>query len=307
MPTEPGTRRSPRMLLVSVVVPAYNAERTIGATLESALHQTHRETEIIVVDDGSTDGTAGVVAAFGERIRYLRQPNAGAAAARNTGIAAARGEFVALLDADDLWLPQKLEQQLAYFDAHPEVGAVQCGARFVDNALRTLEIRPCVTGGDALWDVVHFRNLPAFLSALVVRRSCLDRNGAFDTSLAILEEWDMAIKTARYCGLASIAEPLVLYRVHAGNRSRDVDLHVAPGLRVLDRLFADPNLPSRLRDARPQIYGTFYRMLAGGYFRARRPMPFLSWAVRALVSDPAQIIYMSALPVRVVRRRMSRD
>lgn len=295
------------MIFVSVVIPAYNAERTLAAAIESVLGQTYRDLEIIVVDDGSADGTAGVAARFGEDVRCIRQKNAGAAAARNAGILAAQGDAIALLDADDLWLPEKLERQVAFLDAHPAVGAVQCGARFVDDALRTLEVRPCRADRDALWEVLHFRNLPAFPSALVLRRSCLDQVRLFDTSLAILEDWDMAIKTARHCGLASLPEPLVLYRVHRGNRSRDVDIHVSPGFRVLEGLFADPELPPRIRLARRRIYGTFYRMLSGGYFRARRPRPFLRWAVRALVTDPAQAAYMAALPLRAIGRRMSRQ
>ncbi len=294
------------MGLVSVVIPAYNAERTIHDTIESVLAQTYREIEVIVVDDGSTDDTAREVAAFADRTRYVHQTNAGAAAARNSGIAIARGDYLALLDADDLWLPEKLERQLAFLAVHPEVGAVQCGARFVDRALRTLEIRRCRHVADPLWEVLHFRNLPAFLSALLMRRSCLERVGPFDTSLVILEEWDMAIKTARSCGLAGLPEPLVLYRVHRANRSRDVDIHVAPGFAVLERLYADPDLPARVRAARREVYGSFFRMLAGGYFRAGQFVPFVRWTIRAVRTNPGELFYMAALPLRRLQRLATR-
>lgn len=294
------------MPLVSVVVPAYNAERTIGATLESVLRQTHREIDIIVVDDGSIDGTARAVAAFGDTARLLRQSNAGHAAARNAGVSVARGEFVAFLDADDVWLPDKLERQVAYLQAHPEAGAVQCGARLVDDALRTLEVRRCTTRGDSLLDALQFKNLPSFASALLIRRSCFDRIGGFDASLVILDDWDLAIRAARYCRLASIADPLVLYRKHSGSQSSVVDLHIEPGFRVLDRLFAEPDLPPKLRQQRRLAYGAFFRMLAGGHFRARRIGPFLHWGVRAVVADPTQIADVAKLPLRLLRRRMSR-
>lgn len=295
-------------MFVSTIIPAFNAVRTVVRTIESALAQTHVQQEVIVVDDGSSDGTADIVTStFGERVRLLRQANAGASSARNSGIAAARGQLIALLDADDIWLPHKLERQVRYLVANPEVGAVQCGAAFVDEHLRTLEVRPCSSEGDALWDALHFRNLPAFLSALILRQSCLNRIGGFATDLVILEEWDMAIRTARHCDLRSLAEPLVLYRVHPGNRSRNVDIHVAPGLLVLERLFADPALPVRVRRARREVYATFYRMLAGGYFRARRPAEFLRWALRALVTDPRQLGYMVALPRRLLARRAQRS
>src|SRR5689334_9621809 len=107
--------------LVSCVVPVYNGERYLAEALDSILAQTHRPLQAIVADDGSTDGTAAVAAAYGDRVLVLRQANAGPAAARNLGLAAARGEYVAFLDADDLWHPRKLERQLARFRARPQL------------------------------------------------------------------------------------------------------------------------------------------------------------------------------------------
>ncbi len=107
--------------LISCIVPVFNGERYLGETLDSILAQTYRPLEIIVADDGSTDGTAAVVAAYGDQVRYLRQENAGPAAARNLGLSGARGEFVAFLDADDLWHPEKLSRQLARFEARFEL------------------------------------------------------------------------------------------------------------------------------------------------------------------------------------------
>jgi glycosyltransferase involved in cell wall biosynthesis len=107
--------------LISCIVPVFNGERYLGETLESILAQTHRPIEIIVVHDGSTDGTARVTAGYDERVRYLKQDNAGPAAARNLGLDAARGDFVAFLDADDLWHAEKLERQMACFETRPEL------------------------------------------------------------------------------------------------------------------------------------------------------------------------------------------
>src|SRR5512143_3730544 len=107
--------------LVSVVMPVYNGARYLRQALESALAQTYRPLEIVVVDDGSTDETPAILAEFGTRIRALRQPNSGSAAARNAALDAARGELIAFLDADDLWLPQKLAVQVEYLREHPDV------------------------------------------------------------------------------------------------------------------------------------------------------------------------------------------
>jgi glycosyltransferase involved in cell wall biosynthesis len=109
--------------VVSCIVPVYNGERYLAEALESILGQTYRSLEVIVVDDGSTDGTAAVLATYRQRITCLHQTNAGHAAARNRGLAVARGEFVAFLDADDLWHPEKLARQMARFQARPELDA----------------------------------------------------------------------------------------------------------------------------------------------------------------------------------------
>jgi glycosyltransferase involved in cell wall biosynthesis len=109
---------------VSVIVPTYNRARLVCATLESVFAQSYQDFEIIVVDDGSTDDTAAAVAAYGDRVRYLRQANRGVNPARNCGIAAARGEFIALADSDDLWEPWKLATQVKLLETYPAVGFV---------------------------------------------------------------------------------------------------------------------------------------------------------------------------------------
>lgn len=118
--------------LVSVIVPAYNRAHLIGQTIESALAQTHTRIEVIVVDDGSSDGTHEVVERFGDPVRCVRQPNAGVAAARNRGFTEARGEFIALLDSDDIWLPWKLEAQVAILRTRPDVGMVWTDMSAID-------------------------------------------------------------------------------------------------------------------------------------------------------------------------------
>jgi len=292
--------------LVSVVVPAYNAARTLSTTVKSVLDQTMGDLELIVVDDGSSDDTVGLARAIADpRVRVVERENGGASAARNTGIGEARGTWVAFLDSDDAWLPVKLERQLAYVTAHPDVHAVQTGAYFVDDALRVLHVRRCKPSQDSLWETLLFQNLPAFLSALMIRRSKFEEIGCFDTSLEILEEWDMAIRAARFCNLQSIEEPLCLYRVHPGNRSLNLDIHVAPGLLILERLFADPDLPERVRAGRRQVYAHLYTMLAGGAMRVGRYRDCAHWTAKALRADPRSLRYMVALPVRRIGRLVS--
>lgn len=302
-------------IAVSVIIPAYNCARTLEATVRSALAQTlseHDGLEIIIVDDGSTDDTLIVARALADdastqgRVRVLTQPNAGAAAARNTGIREARGEYVALLDADDLWVPHKLERQLAVLRSRPDVYAVQAGATFVDDALHVLSVRPCTPSRDALLETLLFQNMPNNMSTLVIARRKFEQMGFFDLDLEILEEWDMAIKVARYCNLVSLEEPLSLYRVHGGNRSRNLGIHIQPGLLVLRRLFQDSTLPPHIRAQRRLIYAHFYTMLAGGALKVGRWNECIKWAFRALRTHPASLLYMAALPARRVARLLSR-
>jgi glycosyltransferase involved in cell wall biosynthesis len=291
--------------LVSAVVPAYNAARTLRAAVESILLQTVGDIEVIVVDDGSGDDTAGVARAIGDpRVRLVSQANGGASAARNAGIRSARGRYVAFLDADDLWLPEKLERQLAALRRHPDVHAVHCGATYVDDDLRVLSVRPCRRWRDALLDVLLFENLPAFPSSVLVRRDKLEER-AFDSSLALLEDWDLAIYAARHWNLQPVEDALTLYRVHPANRSRDVEKHLAPGLRVLERLFADPSLPGRIRSRRRTVYARYYAVLAAAALKYGLWRHGARWTVTAARTHPAAVAYMGRLLLGRARQWLS--
>lgn len=289
--------------MVTVIIPAHNQGRTIGATIQSVLHQTVRDVEIIVVDDGSTDDTAGRVRPFEGRVRYVWQAQAGVSSARNHGLRLARGELLAFLDGDDLWLPQKLERQLARLSQAPARDAVQCSVHLVNDRLDILETRWCDPVQDTLLDFLLFRNLPGFGSTLLVRRGVLEALGGFGEDLVILEDWDLACRLARRGALASLPDPLVLYRQHGGNRSRQVAIHIEPGYRSLGRLFADPALAPAIRRREQLIWARLFAMLAGGYAQARRWGEAWVWGWRALCRCPAVAGYMAAMPRRWLGRR----
>jgi glycosyltransferase involved in cell wall biosynthesis len=289
--------------LVSVVIPAYNAAETITEAIDSVLAQSMDDVEVIVVDDGSSDGTRQVVDQIADpRVRLIPQSNAGAPAARNTGIHASTGQWVAFLDSDDLWLPHKLETQLAALDAAPSVRAAQSSVYWVDGELHVRSVERCRRSRDGLLNILRFTNTPGASSTLIVDRLLLEELGGYDDSLTILEDWDLMIKLARFGNLVSIDEPLALYRIHPGNRSIDVDIHIEPGFKVLGRLFEDPDLPDEVRRRRREIYGRFYMMLAGGAFRVGRWGDWLKWTRRALRTDPRMVGPMALMPYRRVRR-----
>jgi glycosyltransferase involved in cell wall biosynthesis len=192
---------------VSVVIPAYDREGTLREALESVLAQGVPDVEVVVVDDGSTDGTAAVAERLAG-VRCLRRPHRGPAAARNAGVAAAGGELLAFLDSDDLWAPGKLAAQLALLDAHPEVAMV---FGLVDQFVTDGADRITVSGPQ-----------PAYLSGLMLaRRAAFDEVGTFDETLLLGDFIDWLAR-AREAGLRSALVPEVLLhrRLHGGNLGR---------------------------------------------------------------------------------------
>ncbi|MBI4349615.1 MAG: glycosyltransferase [Elusimicrobia bacterium] len=292
-----------------MIVPAFNAAPTIGASIRSIIAQTYQPIEIVVVDDGSTDGTADVARSFGGAIRCIVQANAGDAAARNTGIAASTGTYVAFLDADDLWLPEKLAAQVAVMERDLSIGATQCGAVHVDAALQPLEVRRCQPGRMTTMDVLRFRDLHALSSSLVVRRACLERIGPIDLSVRGKDEWDLAIRLARHCGLWSVPDALVLFRIHRSSMSRRVAYvvrQIAPGLEILRRLFADPTIPSDVAAREREAYAAFYAMIAGSYLQVGRPLDAMAWGIRAVRNDPLRVSQILTAPARWLVRVRAR-
>lgn len=296
--------------LVSVIVPAFNAATTIATCIRSIIAQTYGPIEIVVVDDGSTDATADVARSFGGTVRCVVQENAGDAAARNTGIAASTGTYVAFLDADDLWLPGKLAAQVAVMERDRSIGATQCGAVHVDAALHPLEVRRCRPGRMTTMDVLRFRDLHALSSSLVVRRGCLERIGPIDLSVRGKDEWDLAIRLARHCGLWSVADALVLFRIHRSSTSRRVAYvvrQIAPGLEILRRLFADSTLQSDVAAREHEAYAAFYAMIAGSYLQVGRPLDAMAWGLRAVRNDPLCLSRVVTVPARWVVRARARS
>ena len=183
--------------LVSAVIPTFNRGPLLERAIGSVLAQTYRPVEIIVVNDGSTDDTAARVGRLDiPGLRYFHtRANAGAAAARNLGIAEARGDLIAFLDADDEWLPEKIARQVAAFAGGPQrIALIYCGAAEVSPDWPTVERHPVLRG--ALFEKLRLRNFLRTPSVMV-RRDVLDRVGGFDCGLAACEDWDLWLRIAR--------------------------------------------------------------------------------------------------------------
>jgi glycosyltransferase involved in cell wall biosynthesis len=195
--------------LVSAIMPVYNGEAFLEAALESLLAQEYEPFEVVVCDDGSTDGTAEILAAH-PSVRVVRQENAGAAAARNTAVAASNGEYVAFFDADDLWPPTRLARQVEYLLAHPDVACVLGRQEWMNPP-------PWLTRDPVYGDL---DGIP-LLSAMI-KRSVFDELGGFDPSFRVAEDTDLLFRMReRQIEIAVLPEIVLHRRFHGGNLTAD--------------------------------------------------------------------------------------
>jgi len=234
---------------ISVIIPTYNRATLIGETLESVIRQTRPVDDILVVDDGSTDNTEQVIRAYGPYItEYVKQSNAGPAAARNRGIKEAKGEFIAFLDSDDIWEQNKTELQMEWFAKNESLDLVFCNIRNFDETdeNEVLEIgNPRIKS----YLIANSSNLKGILNCLIgqnvigtpsviVRRSCFDRVGPFDESLRIAEDFDWWLRAARICRFGFVNAVLVKRRRHPGNLVNDWAARTEAHLSVLTKFAA---------------------------------------------------------------------
>ena len=225
---------------VSVIIPAYRAERTIRRALDSVLSQTVPAAEIIVVDDGSPDDQAAVVAGYGNRVVLVRKPNGGAASARNAGVEAASGDFVAFLDADDYWEPTKLQRQLAVFRQHPELalvagralrGNTRAGARARTITSPQWYDRVLMTKGEAAFRLANM----VWTGTVILRRKALGQE-RFVSGLEPAEDRDLWVRVTSRNPCYLISEPLTTAVLEEGSLSRsNIDRDCGNMLRVIAR------------------------------------------------------------------------
>lgn len=252
---------------VSIIIPAYNQAGYLGAAIQSALGQSYGDVEVIVVDDGSTDNTREVVEQIDDpRLRYVYQENQGLSAARNSGIRHARGAYLSYLDSDDLFLPDKLTLLLAVMDEPSEVGLVAGQAIPIDedgSQAGALFDRPLPEDSREL--LLHN---PLHVGSVLVRRSWQERAGYFDESLRSYEDWDMWLRLAWLgCPMASVARPVSLYRFHAAQMTRVGSQMTTATFAVLDKFFADPDLPPSWRAWRNRAYSRAHLRAAAQAYR----------------------------------------
>lgn len=293
---------------VSVVIPTYNYARFISQAIDSVLEQTFKNVEIVIVDDGSTDDTREVLAGYGVQVKAVFQQNKGVSAARNTGVKNSTGDLIAFLDADDIWLPTKLEKQVGCFlENDSEVGFVHCGIQEFDVHGNILE-----ESGNKVaegWVANELLLLQPVVvgpgSTTIVKREVFDKIDGFDERriLSASEDWEFCYRVAKVCKFKFVPEILVRYRNHGENRHLKLQNVEQSMLTAYGEIFskADKNT---LR-IRRRAYGNLYTILAGSYFQAKNYPQFLKNTAKGLWYAPLNINRYITYPKRLWKNGIS--
>jgi glycosyltransferase involved in cell wall biosynthesis len=256
----PSAHKPPQ---VSVILPTYDRGWVLAEAIESVLEQDFADYELIVVDDGSTDETNAILKACGDQIRILRQKNNGVSAARNAGVRAAAGKLIAFLDSDDLWLPSKLSQQVAFFDRHPKAVACQTEETWIRNGRRVNPKKRHRKPSGMIFEP----SLELCLvspSAVMIRRLLFDQVGLFDESLPACEDYDLWLRISCRYPIHLLSTPLIVKR---GGHSDQ--LSGQPGLdryriQALLKIIESGRLSESQIDAANQMLRTKSRIYAAG-------------------------------------------
>ncbi|HSE36866.1 MAG TPA: glycosyltransferase [Blastocatellia bacterium] len=283
---------------VSVIIPTYNSANYVIDAVDSVLNQSFDDLEVLVIDDGSTDETESLLSRYSEPVRYIRQQNGGVAVARNRGISESRGRYVAFLDADDTWLPDKLAVQIGALRAHTGHRFCYTAFTLVASDLSPLGIVGSKRQGRALEDLLLRGNVVGSICTVLCERSLFEKAGVFDPALSQCADWDMWVRLAAMTEFLYLDRPTVTYRQHGSNMSRNAPLLERDSVRVLEKGFAMPEVSSSLRANRRSALARNYMVLAGTYFHARFYGDFLRCAARSVSMDFRQLGYLVGFPLR---------
>ena len=289
---------------VSVVIPSYNSARYVVTAVESVLAQTFRDYEILVVDDGSTDDTKEVLSKYGDSIRYLYKPNGGVSSARNYGIEKATGKYVALLDADDVWMPEKLAKQIAVLEADENIGLCYASTEKVDENLQAvigyIEANSYEDYCEAL--LLNLNIVAGSCSSAIVRRDVTQQTNGFDAEFSTCADWEYWLRLSLLTKFAPVADYLVKYRVVAGSMSSDPFVSKRDTEGVLRKFFAMPNLPPKYKKLEKKSLSTNLMVVSGEFLHNGKIVESLSCMWKSLRLYPQNILRPLGMPVRLAKR-----
>jgi glycosyltransferase involved in cell wall biosynthesis len=272
---------------VSIIIPTFNRRSYITIALDSVLAQTYKDYEIVVIDDGSSDDTKEVLKPYRDTIRYFYQDNSGIPATRNRGIKEAKGAYIAFLDSDDYWLPEKLERQLDYFGKNPHCGmvATRCSSIAPDGSFRKKN-RPGKSGW-VLPDLFKANFIRT--SSAVIRKECLEEVELFDESLPECEEYDLWLRIAKKFQVGFIDEPLTVYTDNPHGISTNSLAGRLQRLKVLEKDYLKECIPQALYRKR---LANNYHYVARHYLNQGEKDEGKKYLKRALSFDPLNLKYV---------------
>ena len=245
------------MLKVSVIIPTYNNGKYICEAIDSIFAQTYSDYEIIVIDDGSTDNTKEIIERFSGRLRYIYKKNGGISSARNAGIHASKGKYLAFLDADDVWLPEILEKQIKVLEKNTKVGLVYTAKYMMDETGRlTGDVRP------------HYpaRNTNELFKGRIICMSVLAKKdtiikaGMFDEEMPNLEDLDLWLRVAKSSEIKFIDQPLIKYRLHSNNASRKYEEKAYCSVELCKKILNDEEIEIPKRYKKATLARAYYRL-----------------------------------------------
>lgn len=274
--------------LVSVIIPAYNSAWCISTALDSVLAQSYKNLEIIVVNDGSTDETGHKLASYGDSIQVINQENGGMSNARNAGIKAANGDYIAFLDADDWWMSEKLERQIELMQKQPELGFCSTAARVQNPEGELITVWYCRHFGDSMLKTLFSHNaaVAGGCSAVLVRRNLLDQTGLFDEKLKGFEDPDLWIRLAAISDYSCINTPLAVILRRKNSVSDNLE---AMRNSALQSIIKNRRLLSK------ELQGAFWRYCLSGVYTDYAKGSYRSGNLTSAISDTFMAFVLSPM------------
>jgi glycosyltransferase involved in cell wall biosynthesis len=270
---------------VSVIIQAYNAMNYLPKTLESVLKQTFTDFEVLIINDGSTDNIVEWASQIKDpRVKLISQENQGQSAARNLGVVLAKGDYLALLDADDLWLPTKLEKQVNLLEKNPGVGLVDTWVTLTDEHGKPTGTVIKTHAEGNVWKQIIERPTVICGSSPLVRSDCFEKVGLFDKKLSVSANWEMWIRVASRYSFAMIKEPLVFYRQHYNSQSKNCQKLLEDNRAVIEKTFK--SVPPELQYIKRRSYGQVYLYLAWRALDNKRYQEAIDFRQQAVVNYP---------------------
>lgn len=280
---------------VSVILLSHNSQDFLKDSIESVLAQTYKDYELIVIDNGSTDGSWNIIRSYGDRIRAIQQDNQGKSGGYNRGFMESRGQFLAFLDADDVWHPQKLERQIAVLNNYG-IGMVYCGVQKVDQNLEHIEILTPARKGGVLnsFALDAAPVVPGGISGVLVRKTCLNKVGLLDTQIQTTPEWDLFRRIACNFEIDFIEDPLLISRQHGGNIHHDLKAFEKDVNLRLDKMFSDPSA-AMVHHLKRKSFALANVMLARNYAKQFRYLNSLRCFLKGILYWPGVIFHQHTM------------